>query len=187
MKFSKIFTPRIIITIIILAFLLGIVGTMLTSCVERLFYPRHYSEYVMKYSDKYAVPSELVFAVIKAESKFDSDAVSHVGAVGLMQILPSTCKSIAQYHFGEDSSLVNLYDPETNIRYGVYYLQYLFSMFGSWEKAIIAYNWGPGNLSNFLNSNDYTEGNYKSIPVKETRNYVNKVMRYWEKYNELYK
>lgn len=187
MRFSKIFTPRIIITIIILAFLLGIIGTVLTSCVEKLFYPKHYDEYVLKYAEKYAVPSNLVFAVIKAESNFDSDAISHVGAMGLMQIMPSTCEWLSQYHLNESASSLSLYDPETNIKYGTYYLQYLFSKFGSWEKAIIAYNWGEGNFADFIDTKGYTEGNYSSIPIRETRNYVKKVMNFWEKYNEFYK
>ena len=187
MRFSKVFNPRTIIIIIVIAFLLGIIGSVLVSCIERLIYPKNFSEYVIKYSEKYAVPSDLVFAIIKAESNFKSDAVSHVGAIGLMQIMPSTCEWLAKYHLGENGSALSLYDPETNIRYGVYYLQYLFSRFGSWEKAIIAYNWGEGNLSSFLEDNEYVEGKYRTIPVKETRNYVSKVVRFWNKYDELYK
>ncbi len=187
MKFSKIFTPRAVIIILIIAFLLGIVGSVLVSCVERLIYPKKYDEIVAKYAEKYAVPQELVFAVIKAESGFDADAVSHVGAIGLMQIIPSTCEWLAEYHLSENASTLSLYDAETNIRYGVYYLQYLFSRFGSWEKALIAYNWGEGNLSDFLEDEGYTDGDYYSIPVRETRNYVKKVMNYWETYKKLYK
>ena len=187
MRISKIFTPRSIVLILIISFALGIISSVLISCTERIFFSREYNEHVEKYSSKYGVPKELVYAVIKAESNFESDAVSRVGAVGLMQLMPSTYEWLAQYHFNEDIKADALYDPETNIKFGVYYLQYLFSKFGSWEKAVIAYNWGEGNFANFLDSNEYEKGNYKSIPVKETRNYVSKVMRYWEKYNNLYK
>ena len=187
MRLSKIFNPRVVIIILLLAFLLGIIGSVLISCVERLIYPRNYSEYVTKYAQKYGVPENLVYAVIKTESGFDSNAVSRVGAVGLMQILPSTGEWLAKYHLNDSFTSISLYDPQTNIKYGVYYLQYLFSRFGSWEKAIIAYNWGEGNFSNFLQSNGYDEGEYSSIPVKETRNYVNKVMHHFKKYNKLYK
>lgn len=187
MRFSKIFNPRIIVIILILSFLLGMLASILTSCVEKIFFPQNYSEYVLKYAEKYAVPKELIFAVIKAESNFKSDAVSHAGAIGLMQIMPSTCEWLAEYHLDEDISALSLYDPETNIRYGVYYLQYLFSKFGSWEKAIIAYNWGEGNFNDFLNNNEYIEGEYSSIPIRETRNYVKNVIHYRDKYKQLYK
>lgn len=186
MKLNKVFNTRIVVILLVLALLLGIIASVLVSCVERLFYPRDYSELVTKYAEKYGVPSELVFAVIKAESGFDKDATSHAGAVGLMQVLPSTSEWLAEFHFYESSTAIPLYDPETNIRYGVYYLQYLFSKFGSWEKAIIAYNWGEGNLSAFLEGNEYVEGKYSSIPVKETHNYVKRVMRYFDSYQRLY-
>ena len=187
MKLTKVFNTRIVLILLALSLLLGIVASLLCSCIETLIYPREYRDFVTKYSEKYGVPEELIFAVIKAESNFKSDAVSRVGAVGLMQVLPATSEWLSEYHFYENNSAISLYDPETNIRYGVYYLQYLFSRFGTWEKAIIAYNWGEGNFSAFLESNDYVEGKYSSIPVKETRNYVKKVMRYYQTYQTLYK
>lgn len=187
MKFTKVFNTRVVVILLILALLLGMLASVLVSCAEMLIYPREYRDLVNKYAEKYAVPKELIYAVIKAESNFKCDAESHAGALGLMQMLPSTCEWLAKSHFYEDPSSLSLYDPETNIKYGTYYLQYLFSRFGSWEKAIIAYNWGEGNLTSFLESNNYIEGKYRSIPVKETRNYVSKVTRYWEKYNKLYK
>ena len=134
----------------------------------------------------YSVPEELVFAIIKVESNFDPNVVSSKGAIGLMQMLPSTYKWLST-KLKEEYDEAKLYDPETSIKYGTYYLQYLYSRFGSWEKAIIAYNWGEGNFEEFIEDNGYTEGDYNSIPVTETRNYIKKVMRYWEKYNELYK
>ena len=104
-----------------------------------------------------------------------------------MQLMPKTAEWLATTYFGESAKDISLYDPEVNIRYGVYYLQYLFSRFGSWEKAIIAYNWGEGNFTSHLQEHGYTEGNFRSIPVRETRNYVKKVTNYWEKYKNIYK
>lgn len=187
MRITQIFNAKTVILIIILAILLGIIGTVLCSCVERLVYPRQYREAVEMYCEKYAVPSALAFAVIKVESNFKSDAVSSAGAIGLMQLLPSTAQWLASIYFNENPDEVDLYDADTNIRYGVYYLQYLFSRFGSWEKAIIAYNWGEGNFRDFIDSNGYTEGNYSSIPVHETKNYVKKVTHHWQKYKNIYK
>ena len=103
-----------------------------------------------------------------------------------MQMLPSTYKWLAEDKLGEPSFTAMLYDPEVNIKYGTYYLQYLYAKFGSWEKVIIAYNWGEGNFAEFFEQEGYEEGDYSSIPVTETKNYIRKVMHHWEKYNELY-
>lgn len=187
MRRRRILNAKVILLILLISVFVGFIGSVLIKGVERIIYPMEYREIVTKYSEKYAVPAELVFAVIKAESGFDKNAVSHRGAIGLMQLLPKTAEWLATSHLGEISGEVLLYDPEVNVRYGVYYLQYLFSRFGSWEKAIIAYNWGEGNFRSFIDEDGYTEGDYKSIPVRETRNYVKKVMNYWEKYKNIYK
>lgn len=183
---SKIFKARTVLIILLISILLGFICNVLFTCIDRLIYPETYYDSVMKYSEEYSVPAELVFAVIKVESNFKTNAVSSVGAIGLMQIMPSTHKWLAS-KLGESTLTALLYDADTNIKYGTYYLQYLYTKFGTWEKAIIAYNWGEGNFSEFLEQHGYSEGNYSSIPVRETRNYVKKVMHHWEKYNELYK
>lgn len=185
MRRTKKLNSRIIILILLASIACGILGNILFSCIDRLIYPERYYEEVMKYSSEYAVPPHLVFAVIKTESNFDPRALSSAGAMGLMQILPSTYSWMASV-LGEVAVTEMLYDPELNIKYGTYYLSYLHARFGSWEKAIIAYNWGEGNFSSFMESDPYVEGDYGSIPVKETRNYIKKVTKYWEKYNDLY-
>jgi soluble lytic murein transglycosylase len=159
---------------------------LLIICVERIIYPEDYYELVELYSKKHAVPKELVFAIIKTESNFDKNAKSHAGAMGLMQMIPSTYEFLSS-KLGETPVTSLLYDPETNIKYGTYYLQYLYSKFGSWELVLAAYNWGEGNLSRFIEANGYDEGDYKNIPVSETRSYVKKVLHRWEKYEQLYK
>ena len=177
---------RVFIIILILSLVVGVVANALIDLVYTWIYPEKYHQLVTKYAEEYSVPKELVFAVIKVESKFDPNVESSAGAIGLMQMLPSTYKWLTT-KLGDEYWQGSLYDPETNIKYGTYYLQYLYSRFGSWEKAIIAYNWGEGNFSDFLNDVGYTEGDYDSIPVEETRNYVKKVIHHWEKYKELYK
>ena len=162
---------RVFIIILILALVLGIVANFVIDAIYRLVYPEDYQQIVEKYAEAYSVPKELIFAVIKVESDFNPTDVSSAGAVGLMQMLPSTYEWLTT-KLGDSYSQDDLYDPETNIKYGTYYLQYLYARFGSWEKAIIAYNWGEGNFSEFLSEEGYTEGDYDSIPVKETKNYV---------------
>lgn len=186
MRIGRIFNTRAVMIILIIAFFIGLFGDLMLQGIERLIYPKDYYDVVLKYSEEYAVPAELILAVIKVESDFDSSAKSSKGAIGLMQIMPSTYEWLAG-KLGDSKISAMLYDPSINIKYGTYYLKYLYSRFNSWEKAIIAYNWGEGNLSSFLEDTDYEEGDYSSIPVKETRNYVKKVISYWEKYEEIYK
>lgn len=185
MKSVKSRDVRVFVLILIMSLILGVVGNYVIDAIYRLIYPEKYHNIVVKYASEYSVPEELVFAVIKVESNFDPDTVSSAGAMGLMQMLPSTYKWLTS-KLGDEFSEEDLFDPETNIKYGTYYLQYLYSRFGSWEKAIIAYNWGEGNFSEFLSEEGYSEGDYDSIPVGETRNYVKKVMHHWKKYKELY-
>ena len=81
-----------------------------------------------------------------------------------MQVLPSTYEWLAKIN-GEIPFTSALYDPDTNIKYGTYYLQYLYSKFGTWEKALVAYNWGEGRLADFIEENGYEEGDYTLIPL----------------------
>ncbi len=98
-------------------------------------------------SKKYGVSSDMIFAVIQAESSFDPLAVSNKGAVGLMQILPSTARGLAHelnIRWTDDSILR---DPLTNIEMGTYYLGTLISRFNDVEVALAAYNHGPTRIA----------------------------------------
>jgi soluble lytic murein transglycosylase-like protein len=98
-------------------------------------------------SRKYGVSPDMIFAVIQTESSFDPLAVSDKGAVGLMQLLPSTAREVAQelnIHWTDDSIL---WDPLTNIEMGTYYLRTLIGRFNSVEVALAAYNQGPSRIA----------------------------------------
>ena len=185
MNRTKVFRTTTIILILVASLVVGILSDAIFTYVEKAIYPEDYSDLVVKYADKYGIPHELVFAVIKVESNFDNETVSSAGALGLMQLMPSTYEWLTS-KLGDSYNKQDLFNPEINIKYGTYYLQYLYTRFGSWEKAIIAYNWGPTVFSQFMEEHGYTEGNYDSIPVKETRNYIKKVLHHWEKYEKLY-
>ena len=182
-KASKI---KLIILILVISIIIGLFSDILLTCIEKLIYQENYYDLVMKYSSKYRVPPELVFAVINVESNYDKNAVSSAGAIGLMQIMPSTYEWIASI-FGDSANVSRLYIPKVNVEYGTYYLRYLYDIFDcSWEKALIAYNWGMGNFMRFIEEHGYIEGDFGSIPISETRNYVRKVLYHWEKYKEIY-
>ena len=185
MNKTKVLKTSVIILILVISLIVGILSDTIFTYVEKIIYPEDYHDLVVKYADEYGIPRELVFAIIKVESNFDKTVVSSAGAMGLMQMMPQTYKWLTS-KLDEPFYAEDLFLPEVSIKYGTYYLQYLRTRFDSWEKVIIAYNWGEGNFMNHTEEHGYKEGDYDSIPVSETRNYVKKVLHHWEKYEDLY-
>ncbi|MBQ9150861.1 MAG: lytic transglycosylase domain-containing protein, partial [Clostridia bacterium] len=140
------------------------------------------------YSKEYGLEPELVFAVIKTESNFDSGAVSSAGAVGLMQMMPETFEWLTDEILFDHLESGMLYDPETNIKYGTYLLSRFYDRYGDWELVFAAYNGGVGNVDEWLEDPEYADGDggLKKIPFKETRQYVKKVTDAWDMYERLY-
>ncbi|MBO4452475.1 MAG: lytic transglycosylase domain-containing protein [Clostridia bacterium] len=181
-----------LITVSVIVVLAAIICTVLFAVVpevKKQSYPREYSEYVGKYCAEYDVPEPLVYAVIKTESNFKADAVSRVGAIGLMQLMPDTFSWLSRLMKVEEQPDM-ISDPETNIRYGVYYLHHLYNRFGgvSWDTALAGFNAGHGRVGNWLKDSRYSDDGttLKYIPIEETSNYVEKVNRIKEVYEELY-
>lgn len=120
-----------------------------------------YQDIISKASDKYGVPEHLIKGIITAESAGKNEARSGVGAKGLMQLMDGTAK---------DLGVNNSYDPEQNIMGGTKYIRSMLDKFGTVDKALAAYNAGPGNVNK-----------YNGIPpFKETQNYVVRVKKYAE-------
>ena len=167
---------------------LGFLTDFLITCLEKHAYPREYAEYVEAYAEQYGVPETMIFAVIRTESGFDSGAVSSAGAVGLMQLMPDTFEWLTNEMLFDHLDRGMLYDPETNIKYGTYYLSRLYDRYGDWELALAAYNGGQGNVDEWLEDPAYAdgEGGLKEIPFRETRQYVKKVADAWDMYERLY-
>ena len=179
-------TRIILVTVAILLLVCVFCGLTLREPIQRLFYPQKYADTVERYATLYDLPSHLVFAVIKAESGFDADAVSRVGAVGLLQIMPSTFLWLTDLT-GEGLEPDRLYDPEVNIRYGCYFLRYLLDIYEDETLALAAYNAGMGNVAKWLSSEEYSEnGRLTNIPFEETKNYINRVLRFRDTYDALY-
>ena len=184
----------IVLIVLIISVLFGFIFDVAMTLVEKYIYqkPDEYVEYVEIYSAEFGVPEDLVWSVIKTESGFDSSAVSSKGAVGLMQLMPSTFEWLTDDILREYLGIGMLYDPETNIKYGTYYLSRLYNRFGDWDTAIAAYNGGEGNVSEWLKDKKYSDDGIKlktdKIPdsYSETKNYVKKVNKALEKYKKLY-
>ena len=143
----------------------------LSVLISTICYPIKYFDDVTKCCQSYNIEYSLVLAVIKAESNFKKDAISKVGAIGLMQIMPSTAKFIAD-KIKKEELAKDLYNAKNNIELGTAYLSYLIKRFCYIDVAICAYNAGEGEVRNWLNEN----GKLKYIRYTETRLYLKKVL-----------
>ena len=162
-------------------------AVLTSNWMARFRYPQKYMEYVEPYAREYGLEENFVLAVIFAESSFDPEAVSHAGARGLMQLMPDTGAWLAGKLDMENVDADDLFDPATNIRLGCYYLSYLEERLEDRELVLAAYNAGMGNVRKWLQDERYSDGvQLLSIPIKETENYVEKTLRTYEKYEELY-
>ena len=177
----------VIVAILVLSMISGLLFQHLYDKYEHREYPREYSQYVTEYASEFGVPEYVVYAVIKTESDFESGAVSGEGAVGLMQLMPDTFHWLCTLT-RETYDTGMLYDPETNIKYGTYYLSYLYLTYGNWDTVYAAYNAGMGNVNEWLG--DAADGDgakvLSDIPFEETENYVKKVNKAAEVYLRLY-
>ena len=152
-------------------------------------YPFPHQEVVDEFAAEYHVDRYLVAAVIKSESGFRADVHSHRGAVGLIQLMPSTAKWIADQLEDEEFSLERLHEPDTNIRYGIWYLSSLEEEFNGNDILVLAaYNAGRGNVHAWMEDYQWEEDfhDIDAIPYVETRTYVRKVLQYREKYRSLW-
>lgn len=148
-----------------------------------------YREEIINYSKEFQVDPYLVAAIMKVESNFDPYAQSHKGAMGLMQIMPSTGNWVAKEISLDNFYLQELYVPEVNIKIGTWYLQTLSNQFnGDIHLILAAYNGGSGNVSKWLLDKRYSNDgkNLEYIPFRETRNYVEKVLFYYNLYRRIY-
>ncbi len=148
-------------------------------------WPQPYIDLVDQYAKEYNVPINLVYAIMRQESFYDENAHSHVGARGLIQLMPYTATGIARELNIHLSSPDDLYDPKINLRLGIAFIGKLLRMFDEQpDMAIAAYNGGPEQVSKWAN-NYPVDIFVEMIPFKETREYVKKVTRNWAHYDGL--
>ncbi|MDR0384348.1 MAG: lytic transglycosylase domain-containing protein [Christensenellaceae bacterium] len=146
--------------------------------VFNLFYPLKYKNQIVKCAEENNVDPPLIAAVINAESGFVADKISKKGAIGLMQVMPSTAQYITvklKLENKDKAANLDLFDCETNIRVGVAYLSYLIKKFGDTDTALFAYNAGEGNVGRWLKDEKITK--LKSCPFDETNAYVKKIKK----------
>lgn len=146
----------------------------------RTRYPLEYEHIVRGHSKNHDLDPALLAAVIYVESRFDPNARSAAGAVGLMQLLPDTAKGIALRTGGTRFVVADLRDPEINVRYGSWYLDNLLDRYSDTKLALAAYHAGQGNVDRWLR-----EG--RGIAFPETRSYVTEVERVRRVYEKAYR
>ncbi len=174
-----------IVAILAISLFIGFSWSKIEDYITVKFYPVKYYDIVEKYSQEYSVPPEIILGVMRAESSFVADAVSYKGAVGLMQLMPSTYEWLCT-KTGDTANESFLYDPNVNIKYGTYYLSYLYSRFGVWETVYAAYNAGDNRVRGWLENEEYgLDGRLINIPFEETAAYVEKVTKNVKIYKEL--
>ena len=170
-----------------LILLLAVTGAVTFRSLLKTLYPHKYADIVEKYSAQYNVDEDLVYAVIRTESSFRTDASSNVGAAGLMQIMPETFEWLCM-RMGVTADFTELYEPDTAIRFGTYLLHLLIEEFGDTRTALAAYHAGRGQVTQWLRDDAYSHdgSTLETIPFRDTAHYVRKVDRAMEMYQKLY-
>ncbi len=153
--------------------------------MKNILYPTHHKNIVEKFAAEYNVDDLLVYSVIKAESSFNPRAQSGKDAKGLMQITDETA-GWAFEQIGLDINS-NIFEPEINIHVGTWYLSKLIKdNDGDLVTALASYNAGSGNVQKWKESSGKQTINITDIEFKETENYINKTLKYYNVYKKLY-
>jgi len=176
-----------LIIIIILIFVVLNFNTIRDGILKEL-YPIEYSQYVELYAKEYDLEKELIYAIIKAESNFNCEAVSSKGACGLMQLMQPTAKEVAKkLNVSIDEEVIM--EPKVNINIGTKYISTLIEKYENIGLALAAYNAGSGTVDSWIANGTLREdgSDIENIPYKETNNYVRKILRDYKIYQELYK
>ena len=181
---KKYLTTLLIITIVTVASVFG--GTF----IAKQMYPDKYRATIELNCAMYNVPESLVFAVIRTESRFDTGAISKANAKGLMQITNETFDWI-RFKMDDNSEIYynDIFDADTNIKYGVYMLKLMYDEFGNWDYALAAYNAGRSRVKQWLDMEEISPDgklDIQKIPYGETRRYVEKVRTSERIYKTLY-
>lgn len=177
----------IISAIIVLSILGKIDYKSIKNQILKKTYKQEYTEYVKKYSKEYDVDEYLIYAIIKAESNFNQEAVSHREAKGLMQLMYSTAEDIAK-RVDIEINEENILEPDININLGTKYVSMLIQKYGNVNLALAAYNAGSGNVDGWIEKGTLKAdgSDIENVPFTETNNYVRKILRDYKIYKQIY-
>ncbi len=178
----------VLAAVLLVVILFGIfAGPSLMNTGWKLLYPRPYEELVDREAQEFSLDKNLVYAVMRTESRFRADAQSRAGAIGLMQLTPSTFEWICSLYPPENGG-EDVTDPGDNIHCGCALLRLLLDQYKNLEVALCAYNAGMGNVESWLGEEKYSHDgeSLHTIPYPETDSYVKKVKKAMGRYQSLY-
>lgn len=181
-------------TAILVLLLLALAATLLFTCfrerIDHWEYPMKYQEYVTYYAGKYSIDPLMLYSFIRTESNFNPKAESNAGARGLMQITEVTFDWIkSKIAPTEDLTFDSLYDPETNIRFGCYFVSYCLLRYqDDLATAAAAYHSGWGTVDELLAQPEYSADGktLDHYPYPQMRQYVKKITESYQRYQEIY-
>lgn len=184
------FVKRLLALLLVLLVAGTVLFAIFQDKIERWEYPIEYPEYVTYYADKYDIDPLMLYAFIRTESNFNPRADSDAGARGLMQITEVTFDWIkSKIAPTEDLTFEDLYDPETNIRFGSYFVSYCLLRYqDDLATAAAAYHSGWGTVDDLLSQAEYSADGktLDHYPYPQMRLYVKKITSSYQRYQEIY-
>lgn len=183
---------RLIKGLVTAVVLLGIsagICVCLPYAMKTYVYPEKYKSYVERYADENQLDPYFIYAIIKTESNFNPEAVSNVGARGLMQMMEDAFDWVKfRMNSDDGAEYSDMFDPDTSIRYGTYMIGLLYQEYQDEATVIAAYHGGRNTVNQWLKNPDYSKNGktLDEIPSKTTAHYVYKVMKAYQGYKNLY-
>ena len=164
-------------------------GVEVPQTIQLLAYPIYYGELISATAAEWDVDPLLFMALVRQESRFDAQAISWAGAIGLTQVMPTTGEWIATKLGDSTYSSELLTRPIYAVPYGIYYIAFTLDLFDyHWPAALAAYNAGPGNVGNWDDAwgLDDLDLFYEMVPLDETQLYMNLIYANYRIYQQLY-
>lgn len=181
---------RRLLVLALAALCVAVLAPKLWDRAERLFYPRKYEAVVEQWAETYSLDPLLVDAFIRTESGFDPQATSSVDARGLMQMTEETFIWLRSKIAPDERLLfANLYDPETSIRFGCYYLHLCMERYhGDVATAAAAYHSGWGTVDTLLQMEEHSADGetLQGFPYSQMNHYVKKITSCYANYQRIY-
>ena len=173
-----------VVWVVIATVMIFLLFDVLPDTVSDFVYRTDYEEEVEKWCSVFSVEPALVYSVIKVESDYDPKAHSELGAIGLMQMINDSFDWVAWRLKREDLSFEDLYTPEYSIMFGTYLVGYLYDRYGSIELTAAAYHAGMTMVDSWIERGEVDPLDVSADDIKgdNTRHYVRKILKAYEKY-----
>lgn len=181
----------ILLAILLLSVAFGFAFDAVMTAIERNEYPivDTYAEQIRATAEEFALPEAILWAVVRTESNFASNAVGDDGSIGLMQLTPDEFHMIQSELLGESTQETGLlYDPNTNLRIGGAYLSYLYQRYGVWYTVFAAYAAGCDAVDAWMRDERYVNdhGTLVAIPDAAVAAHVARTVEAHKLYTSLY-